>query len=295
MNQFAAAFLLIGFVSVNAQIDKRNVLQYLEDGNFTTLVNLVKRVGLAAPLSTGIVVCINPYYIFAPTDEAFNKLPVDVLLKLRADPSSVLGFLQFHVVGGIAINNMFTNGSTFDTLNNKTIHIIKYKNNATVANGVPISQNEVIVRNGVIHKVDRVLLPLEKSISEYLGEHDIQFQDLYAALVLEGYEKALEGGNFTLFAPEDHAFSSIIAALPTITADDNLFKKILAMHVVPGVYFSAALTDGMKLTTLAGNQLTVSINSKVFIDGAQVIVTDVATTNGAIHTITSVITPPSST
>ncbi|KAK3100079.1 hypothetical protein FSP39_014422 [Pinctada imbricata] len=293
MNQFAAAFLLISFVSVNAQIDKRNVLQYLEDGNFTTLVNLVKRAGLAAPLSTGIVVCL--YSIFAPTDEAFKKLPVDVLLKLQADPSSLLDFLQFHVVGGIAINNMFTNGSTFDTLNNKTIHIIKYKNNATVANGVPISQNEVIVRNGVIHKVDRVLLPLEKSISEYLGEHDSQFQDLYAALVLEGYEKALEGGNFTLFAPEDHAFSSIIAALPTITADDNLFKKILAMHVVPGVYFSAALTDGMKLTTLAGNQLTVSINSKgVFIDGAQVIDTDVATTNGAIHTIASVITPPSS-
>ena len=109
-----------------------------------------------------------------------------------------------------------------------------------------------MVLNGVIHSVDSVLTPSDVSISEYLGTHETQFADLYAALVLEGLENALEckrkkrekfiismdlfscdfsiwhffsAGTFTIFAPQDSAFAQILANLPSITADDSYFKS----------------------------------------------------------------------
>lgn len=55
-----------------------------------------------------------------------------------------------------------------------------------------IESGDKIVLNGVIHQIDSVLMPSDKSISEYLGTHETQFSDLYAALVLEGLEQTLE-------------------------------------------------------------------------------------------------------
>lgn len=58
--------------------------------------------------------------------------------------------------------------------------------------GVNIESGDKIVLNGVIHTIDSVLMPSDVSISEYLGTHETNFADLYAALVLEGFENALE-------------------------------------------------------------------------------------------------------
>lgn len=58
--------------------------------------------------------------------------------------------------------------------------------------GVNIESGDKIVLNGVIHTIDSVLMPSDMSISEYLGTHETNFADLYAALVLEGFENALE-------------------------------------------------------------------------------------------------------
>lgn len=55
-----------------------------------------------------------------------------------------------------------------------------------------IESGDKIVLNGVIHTIDSVLMPSDVSISEYLGTHETNFADLYAALVLEGFENALE-------------------------------------------------------------------------------------------------------
>lgn len=230
------------------------------NGNFTTLVKLLKESGLAGTLATSAT----PLTIFAPTDAAFAKLPQSVLDQLSTDPQALADTLKFHVTNGIIISPMIQDGTEFTSLSGKNLTAHRYANQKYVIQGVNIESGDKIVLNGVIHTIDSVLMPSDVSISEYLGTHETNFADLYAALVLEGFENALEFGTYTLFAPRDDAFAQILANLPTIAADDTYFKKVLMYHVVPGVWFSAGLTDGMSLPTLAGTNLTISVQGSAF-------------------------------
>ncbi|SDA81881.1 Uncaracterized surface protein containing fasciclin (FAS1) repeats [Algoriphagus alkaliphilus] len=119
---------------------------------------------------------------------------------------------------------------------------------------------------------------------------------LVAAVTAAGLVETLSGpGPFTIFAPTNAAF----AALPAGTVE-NLVKpenkdqltSILTYHVVAGNVMAADLTDGQKVTTLNGQELTVSIaNGVVKINGATVVAADLAGSNGVIHVVDGVILP----
>lgn len=102
-------------------------------------------------------------------------------------------------------------------------------------------------------------------------------------------------GPFTVFAPTDSAF----AALPDGTLDDLLkpenvdqLTEILTYHVVAGEAFSTDLTDGQKIETVQGEELTVSIkDGKVMINNAEVLTADVDASNGVVHVIDTVLLP----
>lgn len=119
---------------------------------------------------------------------------------------------------------------------------------------------------------------------------------LVAAVTAAGLVETLSGpGPFTIFAPTNAAF----AALPAGTVE-NLLKpeskdqltSILTYHVVSGNVMAGDLTDGQKVTTLNGQELTVSIkDGVVMIDGAKVTAADLAGSNGVIHVLDGVIMP----
>jgi uncharacterized surface protein with fasciclin (FAS1) repeats len=119
---------------------------------------------------------------------------------------------------------------------------------------------------------------------------------LVAAVKAAGLVETLKGaGPFTIFAPTNAAFN----ALPAGTVD-NLLKpekkadltKILTYHVVAGSVKAADLTDGQKVKTLQGEELTVSIkDGKVMINGANVTAADLVGSNGVIHVIDAVLMP----
>ncbi|MFT5165881.1 MAG: putative surface protein with fasciclin (FAS1) repeats, partial [Saprospiraceae bacterium] len=105
-------------------------------------------------------------------------------------------------------------------------------------------------------------------------------------------------GPFTVFAPTDAAF----AALPAGTVDNLLLDptgdlaKILFYHVLGAEVLSTTLSDGQTATTLLGQGITVTINGNgVFINDAQVTVTDIDATNGVVHVIDAVILPAAAT
>lgn len=119
---------------------------------------------------------------------------------------------------------------------------------------------------------------------------------LVAALNAAGLVETLKGaGPFTVFAPTNAAFN----ALPAGTVDGLLvpekkadLTKILTYHVVAGSVKAADLTDGQKVKTLQGEELTVAIkDGKVSINGANVTAADLAGTNGVIHVIDAVLMP----
>jgi len=119
---------------------------------------------------------------------------------------------------------------------------------------------------------------------------------LVAAVTAAGLVETLSGtGPFTIFAPTNAAF----AALPAGTVEDLLkpenkekLTAVLKYHVVAGTVMSGQLTDGQKVATLNGQELTVTKKDGVVtINGAKVVTADLAGSNGVIHVVDGVILP----
>lgn len=123
------------------------------------------------------------------------------------------------------------------------------------------------------------------------------FKTLVTAVKAAGLVETLKGkGPFTVFAPTDAAF----ARLPKGTVDDLLKPEnkekliaVLTYHVVPGKVLAADVVKLKEAKTVQGQSVKVSVSETdgVKIDGAKVVKTDIATSNGVIHVIDSVILP----
>jgi uncharacterized surface protein with fasciclin (FAS1) repeats len=121
------------------------------------------------------------------------------------------------------------------------------------------------------------------------------FKTLVAAVKAAGLVETLQGaGPFTVFAPTDEAF----AKLPKGTVEDLLKPEnkeklvaILTYHVVPGKVMAADVKT-MKAKTVNGKELSIKVaGGTVTVDGAKVVKTDVAASNGVIHIIDTVVLP----
>ena len=124
------------------------------------------------------------------------------------------------------------------------------------------------------------------------GDHD----SLVAALAHVGLVETLQGeGPFTVFAPTDAAFAAAEIDLSTFDTDaeNETLKDILLYHVVAGAVDAANVSDGMTETMVNGDNATFTVdNGTVMINGATVISSDVFASNGIIHVIDKVLTPP---
>ncbi len=121
------------------------------------------------------------------------------------------------------------------------------------------------------------------------------FSTLVAAVVAAGLADTLSGnGPFTVFAPTNAAFAKLPAGtVEELVKPENKEKlaAILTYHVVGAKAMSAGLSDGQKVKTVNGQEITVSINGSVKIDGATVVSADLEASNGVIHVIDTVIMP----
>ncbi|MFO7676767.1 MAG: fasciclin domain-containing protein [Thermoplasmatota archaeon] len=122
------------------------------------------------------------------------------------------------------------------------------------------------------------------------------FNILVDAVVAAGLDGTLsdETKQFTVFAPTDEAFEALdseyLAYL--VNNDTATLEKILTYHVIPGTVMSTDLSDGMRVKTVQGKHITVTIqNGNVYIDNAMVTTADIECSNGVIHVIDTVIVP----
>lgn len=133
---------------------KMNLVQVASSNNsFTTLVQAVKAAGLVNTLSGG-----GPYTIFAPTDRAFAALPAGTVeLLLRPENKKLLQrLLTYHVVSGnLTANDLKTGG--LKTLGGGLA--VLTNGNKVIVNDASVTQANIQASNGVIHVVDRVLMP----------------------------------------------------------------------------------------------------------------------------------------
>jgi transforming growth factor-beta-induced protein len=122
------------------------------------------------------------------------------------------------------------------------------------------------------------------------------FKTLATALGAAGLVDALKGaGPFTVFAPTDEAFAALPAGtLDALLKDPKALGEVLKYHVVSGAVKAADVVKLSEAKSLQGEPIAIKVDgSKVMVNGANVVSTDIETSNGIIHVIDAVILPPS--
>jgi uncharacterized surface protein with fasciclin (FAS1) repeats len=259
-------------------------------GSFKTLAAALQAAGLVDAMKGE-----GPFTVFAPTDEAFAKLPagtVETLLKPQ-NKAMLTAILTYHVAPGRFEAQDVVTRTNLGTLNGQRIDI-------ETRDGVRVDKAKVIkanieCSNGVIHVVDRVIMPSSDSILETAVKAG-SFQTLAAAVKTAGLVEALSGsGPYTVFAPTDAAF----AKLPAGTVE-NLLKPenrdkliaILKYHVVPGRIYANDALVAETAETAEGSRVRFSVASgNLMVNGASILHPDLEATNGVIHVIDEVILP----
>jgi len=258
-------------------------------GSFNTLVAAVQAAGLEETLRSK-----GPFTVFAPTDEAFAKLPEGTVEALLADPQALADILLYHVVPGKVMAADVSDGLEAETAQGSTVSFAIHSDGVPAINGALITATDIEAFNGVIHVIDTVILPPDDIVDTAIANGS--FETLVAAVQAAGLEEALRGdGPFTVFAPTDAAFAKLPAGtVEALLADPDALANILLYHVIDGKVLAADVTDGLEAETLQGSTVSFAIHSDgtPAINEALIVATDVMASNGVIHVIDSVILPP---
>jgi uncharacterized surface protein with fasciclin (FAS1) repeats len=239
-----------------------------------------------------------PFTVFAPADDAFAELGsvVDDLLKPE-NKDQLVKVLTYHVVGGDAavMSTDLQDGALVATVAGPPV-AVNLSGSAPMINDAEVATVDIEATNGVIHVIDKVLLPPEDDIVATAVNTENEFTSLEAALGAAELVEALQGdGPFTVFAPTDEAFEALGDTLTDLLEPENQdqLADILLYHVVEGWVGAADLTDGGTAETLlSGKSVTFDLSSESpMVDDAKIVQANVITSNGVIHVIDKVITP----
>lgn len=281
----------------------------LADETFDSLVVALTEANLVATFQGDNS---GPFTVFAPTNGAFRALLSDLNLTKIADidASLLLTVLQNHVVEGKVKSSSLSDGMLVKTLNGYTFTVNKKATisldvNSSNKTGIDIIDSDIDATNGVIHVIDEVLVPDTPSPTPTLDIVEIAladdtFDSLVVALTEANLVATFRGdGPYTVFAPTNTAFQNLLTNLSLsriADIDDATLLAVLQAHAVDGILQSGQLTEGKKVSTLGGEELTFSITSgaSVSSDGttsATISPADQWATNGIIHVIDKVLLP----
>jgi len=301
-------FLILAFLSIallSCGDDDEVIMQEEEsntivdiavgDAQFSTLVAALQRTNLVETLQGD-----GPFTVFAPTNDAFTALGVDLA---TISDDALTEILLYHVLGAEVKSTDLADGQTYASTaaatgpggNALSMLVEKSGSGVIVNNNASVTTADVRADNGVIHIVDNVITPLD-----LVGhaQANSNFSSLVGALAgapgeLVGVLQAT--GPYTVFAPVNSGFDAISDVVATLTGDQ--IASVLTYHVISGAnVLSTDLTNEMAVTTVNGQQFTVLIGDGVQIQDAggntsDVLITDVQATNGVIHALSNVIIP----
>lgn len=244
------------------------------------------------------------YTVFAPTDEAFKKLPEDVVasLFLPENDERLQDIIKHHIserVFSAGRSNSATRLGVADitpfSAFGQQLNFATSDEGATI-DGVDILQTDLPTANGLIHVVDSVVLPAERSTLQII-EQDPRFSKLVTLLEASGLNLPLaDSKNFTIFAPTNDAWDDAqykkLVEDPTGENREAIFA-ILARHVITGKHISENPIPYAKLRTIHGAPIYLTVDEgKTNIQGIEIIEADKEAFNGLVNVITKVIPDP---
>lgn len=264
----------------------------IEVGSFKTLAAALKAAGLVETLQGK-----GPFAVFAPTDDAFAKLPqgtVETLLKPENKPQ-LIAVLTYHVVAGKVMAADVVKLTAAATVNGQRVDV-KVDGKKVKIDQAEVVATDIACSNGVIHVIDQVILPSTDNIPATATKAGT-FETLLAAAKAAGLVDVLSADQpLTVFAPTDEAFAKLPAGtVESLLRPENKAQlvSILKYHVVSGRVFSSELLGGVGAKSLQGGLLKVTTTSgNASVNGAGLVATDIDASNGVIHVIDAVLIPP---
>lgn len=268
------------------------------NARFSVLTVALARTGL---LNT-LMKLDDEFTLFAPTDAAFAAAGISVEDVTKLPKDALASILLYHVVSGEIPSGAVPASAAVATLNGKRVFVRKSGNNVLV-NLSKVTLADVQAKNGIVHVIDKVLMPPTQSIVDVVVNNP-NFTLLKAAVIRasQGSTNVVEllsgNGPFTVFAPTDAAFTAAGLTEAAINAAaPNSLTPVLGYHVIPGAIFSIDLTDGIMPTMLLSGSTTITLTGGPKIKGngngspSNITATDILTTNGVIHVIDKVLLP----
>ena len=300
-----ALISLLAFSCKKSKDEQKTVYQTIAaDQHYSFLTAAINKAGLANALNDNSKEGLT---LFAPSNDAFMAAGFTSVADLAKVPDSVLKkILLYHVLGTrvLAAQIPQASNSEVTTLNTQPIYATRTSDNKVFINGVPVVKADIVCTNGVIHEINRVLLPATGTIVQTaINNPDLS---LLVAAVLRASQgstdvaSVLSGtGPFTVFAPTNQAFinAGFADANAINAADPNTLTPILTYHVIAGRIFSSDLTDGATPATVNGATVTISLSAGAQVKGngnstaSNITATDIVASNGVVHIIDQVLLP----
>lgn len=327
------AVLTVGMVGCSKDDDKNPVnsgspeptLDIVETataaGNFTTLLAAAEAADLIDALKGA-----GPITVFAPTDDAFAKLPEGTVAALLNDKDALTAILTYHVVPGAVTAAEVVKLTSAATLNGSNLTITVADGKVMIDNAM-VTVTDIKATNGIIHVIDAVMIPtaagsaragiegvsaslgsgwvanairtgqlnwLTRYLSLYTVSRLAGLPTLTTAVKAAGLQSTLMfNGPFTLFGPTEQAFAALPAGtVEALLEDPATLSNILLYHVTSGRVKAADVVTLTEATMANGSKVSISVvNGGVKINNANVLFVDIAARNGVLHIIDGVLIP----
>jgi len=264
------------------------------------LVEAVVAADLAGTLSAPGAITV-----FAPTNGAFAALLGELQLtkaELLANKPLLTAVLTYHALPAKVLKAQVPAGKAITTLQGGIFKVDPVGADLVITDGrnrtAKITATDIAASNGVVHLIDRVILPADKTIVQ-TAQALPQFSILVEAVVAAGLVDALSGpGPLTVFAPTDDAFAMLLGELQLtkaeLLANKPLLTAVLTYHVLPARALKADVVPGVQPATLQTQTFSIDAALKITDQRARtsnITATDVLASNGVIHVIDQVILP----
>jgi uncharacterized surface protein with fasciclin (FAS1) repeats len=287
------------------------IVEVAQGSGLSTLVTAAKAASLDDDLSAASTAGLT---VFAPTNAAFETLAKslgftdapDMVAKLPAD--SLAKILSYHVLPAKKVaadlgsaptqNTIYQFESAPATVGVSTTGGVTITDGAKAA--AKVTKADVIATNGVVHVIDRVLVPPGVLNVVQMAQSNPAFSSLVGAVVKADLATTLSGaGPFTVFAPTDAAFTAAKAVVDALSVAQ--LGTVLKYHVLGTQVLSKDIVFPTTTPTVAGPTITINgtgLSDATIADStttaAKITAVDVRASNGVIHVIDKVLQPPAS-
>ncbi len=255
--------------------------------NFSDLVSALESAGLISTLQGE-----GPFTVFAPTNDAFANLGIDVS---NLTTEQLTEILSYHVLGQRATTADINGQFSVTAFAGGDLFISTASGDVVLNGNATVTDADILASNGVIHAINNVLLPDSYLDIVGLVSKRYNLQSLEDAVVSAGLASTLqdEEASYTVFAPSNAAFSGVdLSGL-----SEQEIQDILTYHVLPNEVLSGDLQPAQVVQTVNGTELTIeAADGRVTLtDNSgqtyEVTQADIQGTNGVVHIIDGVLDP----